>query len=116
MLVNSPNKFGVCCFSGKIKIPKLDNPPPELYHLLSGQEDVCKKFRDNIRNYINALAMTSLGCDQDRAINRDGAGPFVFSSKIAFITGLDLSIHNLDHLPSMPNSTFMIHRRHWIFG
>ena len=61
-LVNSP-KFGMCCYSGKIKIPKLDDPPPELLHLLSGQEDICKKFRDRIHNYNNALAMTSLGCD-----------------------------------------------------
>ena len=75
--VNS-SKFGMCCYSGKIKIPKLDNPPPELLHLLSGQEDICKKFRDRICNYNNALAMTSLRCDQDRAINRDGGGPFVF--------------------------------------
>ena len=72
------SKFGMCCFSGKIKIPRLDNPPPELLHLLSGQEDLCKKFRDHIRNYNNALAMTSLGCDQDKAINRDGGGPYVF--------------------------------------
>ena len=77
MLVNSP-RFGMCCFSGKIKIPRLEDPPPELIHLLSGWEDLCKKFRDHIRNYNNALVMTSLGCDQDRAINREGGGPFVF--------------------------------------
>ena len=41
-------KFGTCCFSGKIKIPKLDIPPPELFNLLSGQNDVSKKFRDRI--------------------------------------------------------------------
>ena len=76
-LANSP-KFGMCCYSGKIKIPKLDDPPPELLHLLTGQEDICKKFRDHIRNYNNALAMTSLGCNQDKEINRDGRGPFVF--------------------------------------
>ena len=76
-LANSP-KFGMCCYSGKIKIPKLDDPPPELLHLLAGQEDICKKFRDHIRNYNNALAMTSLGCNQDKEINRDGRGPFVF--------------------------------------
>jgi hypothetical protein len=75
--VGSP-KFGKCCYSGKIKIPRLDNPPPELLHLLSSQEDLCKKFREHIRNYNNGLAMTSLGCDQDRAINRDGGGPYVF--------------------------------------
>jgi hypothetical protein len=50
-LVGSP-KFGMCCYSGKIKIPKLDDPPQELLHLFSGQEDICKKFRDRIRNYI----------------------------------------------------------------
>jgi Helitron helicase-like domain at N-terminus len=77
MLVNSP-KFGMCCFSGKIKIPRLDNPPQELLHLLSGQDDIGKKFRERIRNYNNALAMTSLGCDQNREINRDGQGPYVF--------------------------------------
>ena len=43
-LVNSP-KFGMCCNSGKIKVPRLDDPPPELLHLLSGQEDICKKLR-----------------------------------------------------------------------
>ena len=76
-LVNSPG-FGMCCFSGKVKIPRLEDPPPELLHLLYGREDLCKKFRDHIHNYNNALAMTSLGCDQDRAINREGGGPFVF--------------------------------------
>ena len=79
-LVKSPQarpEFGMCCFQGKIKIPKLDDPPPELHHLLSRQDDVAKKFRDHIRTYNNALAMTSLGCQQDRAIN-NGGGPYVF--------------------------------------
>ena len=74
----STHKFGLCCFSGKIKIPRLDDPPSELLRLLSGQDDRAKKFRDRIRNYNNALAMTSLGCDQNGAINRDGGGPYVF--------------------------------------
>ena len=39
-LVNSPG-FGMCCFTGKVKIPRLEDPPPELLHLLSGQEDLC---------------------------------------------------------------------------
>jgi hypothetical protein len=70
-------KFGMCCFQGKIKLPQLDNPPPELLNLLSAQDDISKKFRDHIRTYNNALAMTSLGCNQDRAIN-NGGGPYVF--------------------------------------
>ena len=70
--------FGTCCYTGKIQLPRLDNPPRELWDLLSGQDDISKKFRDKIRNYNNALAMTSLGCDQDRNINRDGGGPYIF--------------------------------------
>ena len=69
--------FGMCCLRGKIKIPKLDDPPPELLNLLSGQDDISKKFHDHIRTYNNALAMTSLGCQQDNAIN-NGGGPYVF--------------------------------------
>ena len=70
-------KFGMCCFKGKINLPKLDNPPPELLNLLSAQDDISKKFRDHIRTYNNALAMTSLGCNQDKAINNSD-GPYVF--------------------------------------
>jgi len=69
-------KFGMCCFSGKIKLPKLNNPPQELLNLLSAQDPASKKFRDHIRSYNNALAMTSLGCDQDKSIH--GGGPYVF--------------------------------------
>ena len=64
-LVNSSNRnplFGMCCTSGKIKLPKLDDPPGEILNLLSGQDYIAKKFRENIQKYNNALAMTSLGC------------------------------------------------------
>jgi hypothetical protein len=71
-------KFGMCCFSGKIKLPKLQNPPPELMGFLTGRDDASKKFRDNIRRYNNALAMTSIGVKQDHAINNAGGGPWLF--------------------------------------
>ena len=71
-------KFGMCCTSGKIKLDKLDNPPLEIQQLLSGQDAIAKRFQEHIRNYNNALAMTSLGCKVDEAINRAGAGPYVF--------------------------------------
>jgi hypothetical protein len=41
-------KFGMCCLSGKIKLPKLDNVPPELFDLLSRQDHIGKKFREHI--------------------------------------------------------------------
>jgi len=80
-LVNSTNQtplFGMCCTSGKIKLPKLADPPGEILNLLSGQDHMAKKFRENIRKYNNALAMTSLGCTVDESVNRNGAGPYVF--------------------------------------
>ena len=70
--------FGMCCTSGKIKLPKLEGPPQEIRNLLSGQDEIAKKFRVHIRNYNNTLAMTSLGCNVDESVNRNGAGPYVF--------------------------------------
>ena len=55
-------KFGTCCFSGKVHLPRLHDPPPEPLELLRGQDPISKDFRSNIRSYNNALAMTSLGC------------------------------------------------------
>ena len=80
-LVNSSRrepKFGMCCTSGKILLDKLDEPPAEIKQLLYGQDAISKSFREHIRNYNNALAMTSLGCKVDDKINRGGAGPYVF--------------------------------------
>ena len=50
-LVKSSKKtpiFGMCCTSGKIKLPKLANPPGEILNLLSGQDHVAKQFCENI--------------------------------------------------------------------
>ena len=70
--------FGMCCTSGKIRLPRLENPPGEILNLLSGQDHIAKKFCENIRKYNNALAMTSLGCKVDDTVNCNGAGPYVF--------------------------------------
>ena len=70
-------KFGMCCFSGKMDLPKLHEPPPELFQLLTGTDDIAKDFRKDIRRYNNALAMTSLGCKTDNSVNQ-GGGPYVF--------------------------------------
>ena len=70
-------EFGTCCFSGKLDLPKLHDPPPELHQLLTGTDVVAKNFRKDIHRYNNALAMTSLGCKTDDSVNH-GAGPYVF--------------------------------------
>jgi len=79
-LTNSSNTnlhFGICCFQGKIKLAHLHNLPPELDNLFRGQNSQAKEFRNNIRRYNNALAMTSLGCKVDESVNH-GNGPYVF--------------------------------------
>jgi hypothetical protein len=70
-------KFGTCCLSGKITLPPLHQPPPELMQLLTSQDPVSKDFREHIHNYNNTLAMTSIGRKVDESIN-DGEGPYIF--------------------------------------
>ena len=68
-------KFGGCCLSGKIWLPPLQQPPPELHNLLISQDRRAKDFHTNIWKYNNGLAMTSVG----RSLQpNDGGGPYVF--------------------------------------
>ena len=71
-------KFGMCCYQGKVSLPPLQHPPIELYQLLHSQEHDGKEFREHIRNYNNALAMTSVGRKLDDTLNRQGRGPYSF--------------------------------------
>ena len=71
-------KFGMCCIQGKISLPPLHHPPPELALLLISPEREGSRFRSNIRNYNNALAMTSVGRHLDNSLNSAGGGPFSF--------------------------------------
>jgi hypothetical protein len=79
-LVNSSHRnprFGTCCLQGKISLPPLQHPPPELLQLLTSQEHDGKNFHRHIHNYNNALAMTSVGRKLDDTFNR-GGGPYSF--------------------------------------
>ena len=58
--VNVP-KFGMCCFTGKVKIPQLHEIPPTLRNMLRSTHDISKKFRRHIRDYNSSLAFTSIG-------------------------------------------------------
>ncbi|KAI9432367.1 hypothetical protein H4582DRAFT_1787791, partial [Lactarius indigo] len=71
-------KFGMCCYTGKISLPPLQQPPPELSHLLTSQDPIGKNFHLHIRNYNSALAMTSVGRKLDESINQRGGGPYTF--------------------------------------
>ncbi|EGG08616.1 uncharacterized protein MELLADRAFT_28670, partial [Melampsora larici-populina 98AG31] len=68
--------YTMCCRNGKIKLPQhyftFPSAPPFLIGLLTEDTDRAVKFRNNIRNYNNALSFTSLGCKIDRSVD----GPF----------------------------------------
>ncbi|KAF9533250.1 hypothetical protein CPB83DRAFT_758120, partial [Crepidotus variabilis] len=70
-------KFGMCCTEGKIQLPPLDPAPHDLLNFYTSQDPVGKNFREHIRSYNNALAMTSVGCSVDRTVNA-GGGPYIF--------------------------------------
>ena len=50
---------GFCCENGKVSLPPLKLLPQEIKDLFDNKE-----FQDNIRSYNNALAMSSIGCDE----------------------------------------------------
>ena len=75
-------KFGMCCKSGKISWPAMPDPPEPLRSLLDGANQSnrmssaslnsdsleAKEFRENIRNYNNAFAFSSLGVKIDPSV------------------------------------------------
>lgn len=52
---------GMCCSSGKVKLPALNSPPEPLLSLVSGITSESKHFLKNIRQYNSCFQMTSFG-------------------------------------------------------
>ncbi|GFW35422.1 retrovirus-related Pol polyprotein from transposon TNT 1-94 [Trichonephila clavipes] len=52
---------GMCCASGKFKLPELYSPPEPLSTFLSGVTRVSKHCLENIRKYNSCFQMTSFG-------------------------------------------------------
>ena len=70
--------FGTCCNSGRVQLPPLDLPPEAIQKLFTRQDPTSKEFRNNIRQYNNAFAFTSLGVPKRRVVARNGGGPYSF--------------------------------------
>lgn len=54
---------GLCCASGKVKLPQLTQPPEPLASLLSDREPLSKHFLHNIQKYNSTFQMTSFGAN-----------------------------------------------------
>ncbi|XP_049308530.1 uncharacterized protein LOC125777487 [Bactrocera dorsalis] len=73
---------GMCCFSGKVKLPALEPPPEPLHSLLTGESPTSKHFLQNIQAYNSCFQMTSFGATK---IIRD---PFMPTFKVITLHGI----------------------------
>jgi PIF1-like helicase/Helitron helicase-like domain at N-terminus len=71
-------KFGMCCYQGKISLPKLHKIPRHLRGLFIADDHVSRDFHKNILFYNNCLAMTSTGKTTDPTVNQGGRGPYSY--------------------------------------
>ncbi|GJU18149.1 DNA helicase PIF1, ATP-dependent [Tanacetum coccineum] len=69
--------FSLCCQGGKLLLPRFNNAPPPLNHLLSHNDTSTAKFRDQIRVYNSMFSFTSFGARIDHSINT-GRAPYTF--------------------------------------
>lgn len=54
---------GICCSSGKIKLPDVADPPEPLLSLITGRHPSSKTFLSEMRRYNSAFQMTSFGAN-----------------------------------------------------
>ncbi|SGY19864.1 BQ5605_C017g08356 [Microbotryum silenes-dioicae] len=66
--------FKLCCADGKVRLPGIEKPPPELLELLTGEGPVEKIFRDRILAFNESFAMASFGTSKGHGII-SGSGP-----------------------------------------
>lgn len=62
---------GLCCLSGKVKLPLLTPPPEPLNSLLRGETPESRHFLRNTQKYNSCFQMTSFGADiiEERGFN-----------------------------------------------
>ncbi|XP_037926298.1 uncharacterized protein LOC119661154 [Hermetia illucens] len=104
---------GICCTSGKVKLPELHPPPEPLSTLLSGVTPESKHFLQNIRKYISCFQMTSFGA---KNIVRENCMPtFRVEGEIYHRAGSLLPLPDPDHkllqIYFMANSDEQIEQR-----
>lgn len=69
--------YSLCCYSGKIRIPIIKEPPQAIQNLLFFYHPHGKHFRENIRSFNSMFSFTSMGGKIDKSLN-NGSAPPVF--------------------------------------
>ena len=72
-----PKSYSICCSKGKVQLPLLKDPPPELTELISSNGAQVRLYFDKSHIYNNMFAFCSFGGNVDHSANITN-GPFVF--------------------------------------
>ena len=64
------NAYQMCCAAGKVSVNAFENFSNTIRNLYTGNDEDSKKFREEIRNYNNSLAMASMVADVQKRIFR----------------------------------------------
>ena len=71
-------RFSLCCGSGKVELPLLQNPPKFLQQLLFEQNTAhAKNYQQNIRTYNMMFAFTFVGINFDKTIGHSRGPPTI---------------------------------------
>ncbi|XP_010496603.1 PREDICTED: uncharacterized protein LOC104773656, partial [Camelina sativa] len=71
-------KFAACCMQGQITLPSLKESPELLRQLLTGDDELARNFKDNIRAHNMIFSFTSIGGRVDHCVPK-GRGPQMFA-------------------------------------
>lgn len=86
---------GMCCASGKVKLPILRPPIEPLLSLLSGESSDSKHFLQNIRKYNSAFQMTSFGAT--KVVRDNFMSTFKIQGQIYHHVGSLLPVPDAEH-------------------
>ncbi|GFY36535.1 ATP-dependent DNA helicase [Trichonephila clavipes] len=104
---------GMCCASGKVKLPDLHSPPEPLSTFLSAVTRVSKHFLENIRKYNSCFQMTSF--DATNIVRENCMPTFRVQGEIYHHAGSLLPLPDADHkflqIYFMANSAGQIEQR-----
>jgi hypothetical protein len=70
--------FSLCCSYGTVRLAPVHPPPDTLKQLFSSSDTNSKHFRQNIRLYNSALALSSIGVDFGSVFNFQTTGPWIY--------------------------------------
>jgi hypothetical protein len=99
---------GLCCLSGKVKLPLLPPPPEPLHSLLRGETPESRHFLLNTQRYNGCFQMTSFGADiiEERGFNptfkvistRESKRSFYFGDHNLIILTSPSTLQNQDQI------------------